>query len=63
METQTNNQKLPVGIHNQSIQNVQTTRTVGVGNSTPVQVEHCVQMEKVYYMTLPEELDQILEQL
>ena len=62
-QTQTNNQKLPVGVHDKSMQNVQTTRTVGAGNSNPVQVEHCVQMDKVYYVSLPEQLDQILEQL
>ena len=62
-ETQTNNQKPPVGINDQSIQNVQTMKTVGAGNSTPVQVEHCIQTDKVYYVSLPEQLDQILEQL
>ena len=62
-ETQANNQKLSVGIHDKTIQNVQITKTVGVGNSNSVQVEHCVQMEKVYYVTLPEQLDQISEQL
>ena len=63
VETQTNNQKPPVGIHDQSIQNVQTVKTVGAGNSTPVQVEHCVQTDKVCYVSLPEQLDQILKQL
>ena len=63
VETQTNNQKPPVDVHDQSIQNIQTMRTVGAGNSTPVQVEHCVQMDKVYYISLPEQLDQILTQL
>ena len=47
VETQTNNQKPPVGIRDQSIQNVQTMKTVGAGNSAPVQVEHCVQINKV----------------
>ena len=50
-------------IHDKTIQNVQITRTLGVGNSNLVQVEHCVQMDKVYYVSLPEQLDQILEQL
>ena len=53
-------------IHYKTIQNVQITKTVGIGNSNPVQVEHCVQTDKVYYVTLPEQLeqlDQILEQL
>ena len=36
---------------------------VGVDTSNPVQVDNCVQMDKVYYVTLPEQLDQILEQL
>ena len=63
METQTNNQKPPVDVHDQSIQNIQTMRTVGAGNSTPVQVEHCVQTDKVYYISLPEQLDKILTQL
>ena len=62
-ETQTNNQKLLVDVHNKAIQSIQIMRTVGVGNNNPVQVEHCVQMEKVYYVSLPEQLDQILEQL
>ena len=62
-ETQINNQKPPVGVHDQSIQNVQTMRTVGAGNSTPVQVERYIQMDKVYYISLPEQLDQILAQL
>ena len=62
-ETQTNNHKPPVDVHDQSIQNVQTTRTVGAGNSTPVQVEHCAQTDKVYYVSLPEQLGQILIQL
>ena len=50
-------------IHDKTIQNIQITKTVGVGNSNLVQVEHCVQMDKVYYVSLPEQLDQILEQL
>ena len=62
-ETQTNNQKLLVDVHNKAIQSIQIMRTVGVGNNNPVQVEHCVQTEKVYYVSLPEQLDQILEQL
>ena len=52
VETQTNNQKLSVNIHDKSIQNVQTTRTVGAGNSNMVQVEHCVQMDKVTTRTI-----------
>ena len=60
-ETETDDQKLPVEIHEKSIQNIQTMRTVGVGNSNLVQVEHCVQMDKVYYISLPEQLDQILD--
>ena len=50
-ETQTDNQKLSADIHNKTIQNVQITKTVGVGNSNPVQVEHCVQMDKVLCYT------------
>ena len=50
-------------VYNKAIQSVQITRTVGVGNKNPVQVEHCVQTDKVYYVSLPEQLDQILEQL
>ena len=62
-ETQTNNQKLPVDVHDKALQFVQIMRTVGVGNNNPVQVEHCVQTDRVYYVALPEQLDQILEQL
>ena len=62
-ETQTNDQKPLVDVHDQAVQNIQTMRTVGAGSSTPVQVEHCVQMDKVYYVSLLEQLDQILEQL
>ena len=62
-EIQTENQKPLVDIHDKTIQNVQITRTVAVGNSNPVQVEHCAQTDKVYYVSLPEQLDQILEQL
>ena len=50
-------------VHNKTIQNVQITKTVGVGNSNLVQVEHCVQTDKVHYVTLLEQLDQISEQL
>ena len=59
-ETQTENQKLSVDIHKKSIQNVQITRMVGVGNRNLVQVDHCVQTDKVYYVSLPEQLDQSL---
>ena len=62
-ETQTFDQQLSVDVHDKTIQIVQSTKTVGVGNSSPVQVEHCVQTDKVYYVTLPEQLDQISEQL
>ena len=62
-EIQTENQKPLVDIPDKTIQNVQITRTVAVGNSNPVQVEHFAQMDKVYYVSLPEQLDQILEQL
>ena len=37
-ETQTNNQKLLVDVHNKAIQSIQIMRTVGVGNNNPVQV-------------------------
>ena len=50
-------------IHKKSTQNVPLTKTVGIDTSNPVQVDNCVQMDKVYYVTLPEQLDQILEQL
>ena len=36
---------------------------IGTDPCNPVQVDTCVQMDKVYYVTLPEQLDQILEQL
>ena len=62
-ETQTDDQKLSVDIHDKTIQTIQNAKTVGVGNSNLVQVEHCVQMDKVYYVTLPEQLDQISDQL
>ena len=62
-ETQTDDQNLSVDVHDKTIQTVQITKTVGVGNCNPVQVEHCVQTDKVYYVTLPEQLDQISEQL
>ena len=62
-ETQTENHKLSVDFHDKTIQNVQITKTVGVGNSNQVQVEYCVQTDKVYYVTLLKQLDQILEQL
>ena len=50
-------------VHDKAIQSIHIMRTVGVGNNNPVQVEHCVQMDKVYYVSLPEQLDEILEQL
>ena len=62
-ETQTKNQKLSVDVHKKSIQNIPITKTIGVGKNNLEQVEHSVQMDKVYYVTLPEQLDQILEQL
>ena len=61
-ETQTENQKLLVDIHEKSTQNVPTTETIGTDTCNLVQVETCVQMDKVYYVMLPEQLDQILEQ-
>ena len=60
-EIQTENQILLPDIHKKSTQNVPTTETIGIDN--PVQINTCVQMDKVYYVTLPEQLDQILEQL
>ena len=55
MENSNQQSETSSGIHDQSIQNVQTMITVGAGNSTPVQVEYCVQTDKVYYISLPEQ--------
>ena len=62
-ETQTENQKLLLDIHKKSTQNALTTDTIGIDACNPVQVHTCVQTDKVYYVTLSEQLDHILEQL
>ena len=60
---QTENQILLLDVHKKSTQNVPTTETIGIDTCNPEQIDTCVQMDKVYDVTLPEQLDQILEQL
>ena len=59
-ETQTENQ---LDVQDKVVQNIQTTETIGTDPNNLEKLDTCVQMDKVYYVTLNEQLDRILEQL
>ena len=60
---QTDNQKFLPAIHDKATQNTQTMEMIGTDPCNPINIDTCVQMDKVYYVTLPEQLDKILVQL
>ena len=45
------------------VHNTPQTETTGMDPQNLKKVENCIQMDKVYYVTLPEQLDHISEQL
>ena len=45
------------------VQNTPQTETTGMDPQNSKKVENCIQMDKVYYVTLPEQLDHISKQL
>ena len=61
--TQTTNNLLLLDVHKKSTQNTPTTQLIAVDTCKPIRADTCVQTDKLYYVTLPEQLDQILEQL
>ena len=56
-ETQTENQRLSQDVHDKAVQNIHTTEMTGTNPDNLEQVDTCVQMDKVYYVMLPEQLD------
>ena len=46
-------------IQDKEVQNTPQTETTGMDPQNLTTVENCIQMDRVYYMTLPEQLDHI----
>ena len=50
-------------IQDKEVQNTLQTETTGTDPQNLTTAENCIQMDRVYYVTLPEQLDRISEQL
>ena len=50
-------------IQDKEVQNTPQTETIGMDPQNLTTAEHCIQMDRVYYVMLPEQLDRISEQL
>ena len=57
-ETQTENQ---LNVQDREVQNSPPTETIGTDPNNLEWADTCVQMDKVYYVMLPEQLDRISE--
>ena len=63
MDMQTDHQNFLPAIHDKAIQNTKIMEMRGTDLCNSINVDTCVQMDRVYYMALPEQLDDILGQL
>ena len=50
-------------IQDKQVQNTPQTETTGTDPQNLTTAEHCIQTDRVYYVTLPEQLDRISKQL
>ena len=57
------NQKFLLAIHDKVTQNTKITEMRATDLCNSINIYTCVQMDRVYYVTLPEQLDDILAQL
>ena len=62
-DTHMDNQKFLLAIHDKVTQNTKITEMRATDLCNSININTCVQMDRVYYVTLPEQLDDVLAQL